>query len=155
MSAGLPNSWLSLANLPASAFHHACHILSLSLETINTIKVKPKALKWPVNPYTLCPFPSHTTFWPNFKVLFSLVLLLHWPPHWAQKVPANAKALQSCPTLYDPVDRSPPGSSVHGILHARILEWVAIPSSSGLALEFRPRDWTCVSYVSCIDRQVL
>ena len=36
---------------------------------------------------------------------------------------------QSCPTLYDPMDCSPPGSSVHGILQARILEWVAIPFS--------------------------
>ena len=33
---------------------------------------------------------------------------------------------QLCPTLCDPVDRSPPGSSIHGILQARILEWVAI-----------------------------
>ena len=36
---------------------------------------------------------------------------------------------QSCPTLGDPTDCSPPGSSVHGILQARILEWVAVPSS--------------------------
>ena len=36
-----------------------------------------------------------------------------------------------CPTLGDPVDCSPPGSSVHGILQARILEWVAISSSRG------------------------
>ena len=38
---------------------------------------------------------------------------------------AAAKSLQSCPTLCDPIDSSPPGSSVHGILQARILEWVA------------------------------
>jgi len=38
---------------------------------------------------------------------------------------------QSCPTLCDPKDCSPPGSSVHGILQARILEWVAIPFSMG------------------------
>ena len=38
---------------------------------------------------------------------------------------------QSCPTLCDPTDCSPPGSSVHGILQARILEWVAIPFSRG------------------------
>ena len=38
---------------------------------------------------------------------------------------------QSCPTLWDPMDCSPPGSSVHGIFQARILESVAIPSSSG------------------------
>jgi len=36
---------------------------------------------------------------------------------------------QSCPTLCDPVDHNPPGSSVHGILQARILEWVAISFS--------------------------
>ena len=39
-----------------------------------------------------------------------------------------AKSLQLCPTLWDPMDCSPPGSSVHGILQARILEWVATPS---------------------------
>ena len=39
--------------------------------------------------------------------------------------------LQSCPTLGDPMDYSPPGSSVHGILQARILEWVAMLSSRG------------------------
>ena len=39
-----------------------------------------------------------------------------------------AKSLQLCPTLCDPMDYSPPGSSVHGILQARILEWVAMPS---------------------------
>ena len=44
---------------------------------------------------------------------------------------------QSCPTLYNPMDGSPPGSSVHGILQARILEWVAIPSSRGSS---PPRD---------------
>ena len=38
---------------------------------------------------------------------------------------------QSYPTLCDPMDYSPPGSSVHGILQARILEWIAIPSSQG------------------------
>ena len=43
---------------------------------------------------------------------------------------AAAKSLQSCSTLCDPIDGSPPGSSVHGILQARILEWVAISSSN-------------------------
>ena len=46
----------------------------------------------------------------------------------------HAKSLQSSPTLCDPVDCSPPGSSVHGILQARILEWVAMPSSRGIFL---------------------
>ena len=43
----------------------------------------------------------------------------------------HAQSLQTCPTLCDPMDCSPPGSSVHGILQARILEWVAVPSSWG------------------------
>ena len=41
-----------------------------------------------------------------------------------------AKSLQSCPTLCDPIDGSPPGSTVSGILQARILEWVAISFSN-------------------------
>ena len=49
---------------------------------------------------------------------------------------------QSCPTLCDPMDFSLPGSSVHGILQARILEWVAIPFSKGSS---RPRDRTQIS----------
>ena len=51
---------------------------------------------------------------------------------------------QSCPTLYDPMDCSPPGSSVHGISQARILEWVTISFSRESS---RPRDQT---WVSCI-----
>ena len=49
---------------------------------------------------------------------------------------------QSCPTLCNPVDCSPPGSSVHGILQARILEWVAILFSRGFS---QPRNRTLVS----------
>ena len=43
---------------------------------------------------------------------------------------AAAKSLQSCPTLCDPIDSSPPGSSIHGIFHARVLEWGAIAFSA-------------------------
>ena len=50
------------------------------------------------------------------------------------------------------MDYSPPGSSVHGILQARIQEWVVIYFSRESS---RPRDWTCVSYVTCIGRWVL
>ena len=46
------------------------------------------------------------------------------------KAAAAAKSLQSCPTLCDPIDGSPPGSSVPGILQARTLEWVAISFSN-------------------------
>ena len=43
---------------------------------------------------------------------------------------ATAKSLQSCPTLFNPTDSSPPGPAVPGILQARTLEWVAISSSN-------------------------
>ena len=46
------------------------------------------------------------------------------------KMTTAAKSLQSCPTLWDPTDGSPPGSSVRGILQARTLEWVAISFSN-------------------------
>ena len=58
---------------------------------------------------------------------------------------------QLCPTLCDPRDYSPPGSSVHGILQAKVLEWVAISSSRRSSW---PRDQTCISFVSCFGRQV-
>ena len=63
--------------------------------------------------------------------------------------PVNAQAR---PTLCDPRDCGPPGSFVHGILQARILEGVAVPSSRGSS---QPRDRTRVSCVSCIGRRVL
>ena len=50
-------------------------------------------------------------------------------------------------TLCDPLVCSPPASSVHGVSQARILEWVAMPSSRGSS---QPRDWTYVSCFSCI-----
>ena len=64
----------------------------------------------------------------------------------------SAKSLQPCLILCDPMDYSLPDSSVHGILQARILKWVAIPSCRGSS---QPRDLVRVSYVSCIDRRVL
>ena len=60
-----------------------------------------------------------------------------------------SEVTQSCPTLCDPMDHSPPGSSVRGILQARILEWVAISFSRRSS---PPKDWTCVSG---IGRQIL
>ena len=61
--------------------------------------------------------------------------------HWASREVViqwniaymHAQSLQSCLTLCDPMDHSPSGSSVHGILQARILEWVAMPSSKGFS----------------------
>ena len=49
---------------------------------------------------------------------------------------AAAKSLQSCPTMCDPINGSPPGSPVPGILQARTLEWVAISFSTKACLEY-------------------
>ena len=60
---------------------------------------------------------------------------------------------QSCPAPCDSTESGlPPGSSVHGILQARILEWVAISSSRGSSW---PRDWTCGSFSSYISKWIL
>ena len=59
---------------------------------------------------------------------------------------------QLCPTLCDPRDCSLPRTSVHGILQAKILDWVVISFSKGSS---RPTDWINICWVSCIDRQML
>ena len=62
-------------------------------------------------------------------------------PHCPQKVKVKA---QSCQTPSDPMGCNLPGSSVHGIFQARVLEWVAISFPTGSS---RPRDRTCVSHI--------
>ena len=71
----------------------------------------------------------------------------NWLIHACNFLKAIFKLLvtQSCLTLCDPMDCGPPGSSVHGILQARILEWVAIPFFRGTS---RPRDRTLVSCIA-------
>ena len=62
---------------------------------------------------------------------------------------AAAKSLQSCPTLCDPIDSSPPGSSAHGILQARILEWVAISFSECICSFPHIREREFLPFPSC------
>ena len=59
---------------------------------------------------------------------------------------------QLCLPFCAPIACSSPGSSVHGIFQVRILDWIAITYSRGSSL---PRDQTCISCISCIDRQFL
>ena len=60
---------------------------------------------------------------------------------------SESEVAQPCPTLCNPMDCGLPGSSIHGIFQARIMECVATPSSRGSS---QPRDQTCVSCNSCI-----
>ena len=72
--------------------------------------------------------------------------------HSSSTLCVHAKSLQLCLTLRDPMDYSLPGSSVQGILQAKILECVALPSSRASSWS---RDQNCISYISCSDRRVL
>ena len=85
-------------------------------------------------------FPRGSS-WPRDQTCISCTgrgILYHWGIREAQ-------ATQLCPILCDPMDCNLLGFSVHGILQARILEWVAIPFSRGSSW---PRDWSLVSHVA-------
>ena len=76
-------------------------------------------------------FNSRVLFYMNSIDYFIFYTLWLWPYiRFVTHAAASAKSLQSCPTLCDPIDSSPLGSSVPGILQARTLEWVAISFSS-------------------------
>ena len=85
-----------------------------------------------------------------FKEFFLMIQQSHC---WAyiKLVCVCVQLLQSCLTLCDPMGCSPPGSSVHGILQARILEWVAMPFSMGSSW---PWDWTCICWRHLHYRQI-
>ena len=64
---------------------------------------------------------------------------------------APAKSLQSCPTLCDPIDGSPPGSAVPGILQARTLEWVAISFSNAWKWKVKVKSQSCLTVSNPMD----
>ena len=66
----------------------------------------------------------------RFYLLLSTWCFFHCPAAAAAAAAASAKSLQSCQTLCNPIDGSPPGSAVPGILQARTLEWAAISFSN-------------------------
>ena len=72
--------------------------------------------------------------------------------YYLEKCIVKWSIAKSFPTLYVSMDCSLPGSSVYGILQARMLEWVAISFSRGSSW---PRDWTLISCISCIGRWML
>ena len=83
-------------------------------------------------------------------------ILSAWLPQCSRScsplVHMRAKSLQLQPTLCNPTDCSPLDYSVHGVLQARMLEWVPMPSSRGAS---PPRDGTHLSYATCIGRPFL
>ena len=84
-----------------------------------------------------------------FSVLFTCYFLKFCLP----KCCFCAQLLQLCPTLCGPMDYSPPGSSVHGILQARVLEWIAMPSSRGIFLTWGSNpSHLCLLYADSLPR---
>ena len=80
----------------------------------------------------------------NIRKLYLLLCILY--------IMFVCSTVQLCPTLWDPMDCAPPGSTVHRIFQARIVEWIAI---SYTRVSSWPRDRTCGSSVSSIGRQIL
>ena len=78
--------------------------------------------------------------WTNSLPALILTLFICKP----RAAAAAAKSLQSCPTLCDPIDGSPPGSPVPGILQARTLEWVAISFSNAWKWKVKVKSLSCV-----------
>ena len=81
-------------------------------------------------------------------------LLYHWATWDAQSSTIVSEVSQSCRTLCDPVDCSPPGSSVHGILQARILEWVAI----SFQIAYYPIMYVCcylISFMMNLNKELI
>ena len=78
--------------------------------------------------------------------VFNYVDILGWPQSSFEFFhnAAAAKSLQLCPTLWNPIDGSPSGSSLPGILQARILEWVAISFSNAWKWKVKVKSFSCV-----------
>ena len=91
-------------------------------------------------------FSSIYFYWSSVALLcyYSFCCRAKWISYMYTYEKVQVLVAWSCPTLCDPMDHSPPGSSVHGILQARILEWLAILFPKGSSW---PRYW---NWVSCI-----
>ena len=93
--------------------------------------------------FSMVTIVNNTMLYPS-KLLEERILNILTTTTNTEKV-TECVCAQSCPTLSDLMDCSPPGPSVHGILQARRLEWVAIFTSRGFS---QPRNWTWISYTA-------
>ena len=120
--------WLSLSIVSDSCDRMDCSVPGSSVHGT----LQERILEWVVMP------SSRGSSWPSDRTQDSCIagsLLTNWTTREAVSMcyaaaAAAAKSLKSCPTLRNPIDRSPPGSPVPGILQARALEWVAISFSN-------------------------
>ena len=96
--------------------------------------------------WSLVPLPFLNPAWTSGSSRFTYCWSLAWRilSITLLACAAAAKSLQSCPTLCDPIDGSPPGSPVPGILQARTLEWVAISFSNAWKWKVKVKSLSCV-----------
>ena len=109
--------WEDLLHIHSNKYSHLC-ICTQLLSIFFRSKLKGCHFSYYGQFYLLIPIVS-----------FLLNILLLQLFHFTTATAAAAKSLQLCPTLCDPMDGSPPGSSIHGILQVRVLEWLAIAFS--------------------------
>ena len=146
---------MSIESVMPSSHLILCHPLLLLLPIPPSIRVFS-------NESTLCMrWPKHLSFsfsiFPSKEIPGLISFRMDWLDLLAVQVTLKSllqhhSSLQSCLILCNPMNCSLPGFYVHGILQARILEWVAISSSKGSS---QPRDGTHISYVLCTGRQLL
>ena len=100
--------------------------------------MQPWRTPFPIWNQSVVPCPVLTVAsWPAYRFLKRQIRWSGIPISF--RIFHSLLCIQSCPTLCDPIDCSLPGSSVHGILQARIRKWIDMPSSRR---SFQPRDWT-------------
>ena len=164
---GFPDSWLNILSGCDSGGYFWKRLPS---ESVLWVKIKKITLTNANGHHPIFWGPNRTTWrrkgefillvWagtPIFSCPWSQVFLVLWPSDSGWDKPHQLPCPQAfgmymymlvthlCPTLCDPMDCGPPGSSVHGVLQARILEWVAISLFRGSS---QPRDRTRVSYIA-------
>ena len=106
----------------------------LTSMAVQVVKILKQPLSWtpltlPLSPGGHLDAPYNASL--KINALSSIVLKARVPEPWSGSILiSTAKSLQSCLTLWDPIDGSPPGSPIPGILQARTLEWVAISFSN-------------------------
>ena len=129
--------WASLSlcwwcPLVHQSFKFLCSPINNGVLNKNTFGLEVKSVGKKSRPGFFLSYATQWAGWPWTRHLISLnFIILIWRLH--------VLVVQSCPTLCDPMDCSLPGSSVHGIFQARILEWIAISFSKESS---QPRDWT-------------
>ena len=137
-----------ISSLPSSRYKGCCQGPTFAKSGNIPLSSSPRAMCMSARPkgsHLRDSPPEYQSFW-GYQFHLSRKILLPFT-----LICACTWSLQSCLILCHPVDCSLPGFSVLGILQARILEWVPLPSSRGSSLS---REWTHVSYVSCIGKQV-